>query len=128
MPINVCIVEGNLTGDPEIREMTSGKSVGEFCMAHNRRYRNPQGEMVEEEPMFVEVNIFGQSVDFVKNNLRKGSRVLVQGNLRQDRWTSKDGQKRTKLYLVSDRIDILRQPGDGKNGAEERSEAETVGA
>jgi single-strand DNA-binding protein len=111
MPTNVVIIDGNLTSHPEIRSLPSGDEVAEFCIAWNNRYKDANGEFVEDEPMFVEVNSFGKSVAYVKNNLAKGCRVVVQGRLRQDRWLNKDdGQKRTKLYVVSDHIDVIKRP------------------
>ena len=102
---NRVILVGNLTRDPELRYIPSGKAVTDIGMAMNDRYKNSSGDWVEEAT-FVEVTMWGRTAEVACEYLSKGSSVLIEGRLKLDTW-EKEGQKHSKLKVVGDRMQML---------------------
>ncbi|MBR4125658.1 MAG: single-stranded DNA-binding protein [Victivallales bacterium] len=86
--VNKVFLIGNLTADPEIRQLPSGDSIASFSLAMNRRYTNARGEQVEDTT-FVEIDAFSRMADLVRQYVHKGDPLFVEGRLRQDRWVDK---------------------------------------
>jgi single-strand DNA-binding protein len=115
---NKVIVMGNLTRDPELRYTPSGVPVSNFGLALNRRYQNGQGSDVEEVS-FVEITAWGKQAEVCAEYLAKGSPVLLEGRLRQDRWETADGDRRSQLKVVAESVKFLP-----RNGRPEREPGE----
>ena len=94
-----------LTRDPEIRFLPSGSQVTSFSIAVNRAYR--VNNEWREETYFFDIETFGQLAERLGKQLNKGTQILVEGQLRQDRWETAAGDKRTKVKIVADRVSIL---------------------
>ena len=115
---NPDILIGNLTRDIEIRHTANTKlAVCQNAIAVNDRRKNAAGEWVDETT-FVDVTFFGRMAELVGEYLAKGSPIFVEGRLKQDTW-EKDGQKRSKLYVIADRMQFL----SGKEGAPQRAKS-----
>jgi len=114
---NRVILLGNLTRDPEIRYTQSGLAVCNLGLAVNERTKNANGEWVEE-PVFVDVTLWDRTAQIASEYLTKGSPVLIEGRLKLDTWQSPDGQKRSKLCVVGQRMQLLggRQGGSPSEG------------
>jgi single-strand DNA-binding protein len=116
--VNRVILVGNLTRDPEIRYTPTGTPVCEIGLAMNERYKNANGEWVDEA-VFVDVTLWSRTAEVASEYLSKGSSVLIEGRLKLDSWEAPDGQKRSKLRVVCLRMQMLggRQgggsPGEG---------------
>lgn len=104
--LNLSLVEGNLTRDPEIFATTNGHHVCKFDIAVNFKFK--KGDVVVEDVSFVSVNAWNKVGQACFEYLKKGSRVRVRGRLKQDSWTAKDGSKRKKLYIEASAVDFLR--------------------
>jgi single-strand DNA-binding protein len=116
---NRIIMIGNLTRDPEYKQLASGQPVCQLGIASNRQYRNKQtGEMVQEV-CFVDANVFGPQADSCKQYLQKGRPVLIEGRLKFDTWESPDGQKRSKHAIIADRVVFLS--ANAETESDERS-------
>lgn len=102
---NRVIVVGNLTRDPELRCLQSGTSVTEVGLAVNDRRKAPSGEWVEE-PVFLEVTLWNRAAEVASEYLSKGAPVLIEGRLKLDTW-QQDGQKRQKLRVIGERMQML---------------------
>lgn len=102
---NIVILCGNLTRDPEVRQIPSGMSVADLGLAINENYKNKQGEMVETT-CYVDVVVWGRTAETCGQYLKKGSPVLVEGRLQLDQW-EKDGEKRSKLRVRGERVQFL---------------------
>ena len=115
---NRVILVGNLTRDPEVRYIPSGTAVCEIGLAVNDRHKNATGEWVEEVT-FVDVTLWARTAEVASEYLSKGSPVLIEGRLKLDTWEAPDGQKRNKLRVVCDRMQMLggRGGGGGEGGA-----------
>jgi single-strand DNA-binding protein len=93
--MNIVIIKGNLTRDPELKEV--GETfVAEFGVAVNRRVK--RGDNWEEQPEFIEMKCWGSRGEAICNNLSKGKQILVEGEYRTDRW-EKDGEKKSKTFV-----------------------------
>jgi len=106
MSINRVIISGNLTRDPELRRTQAGMDVLTIGMAVNDRRRNPQTGEWEDCPNFVDVTVFGKRAAALDNILSKGAKVAVEGKLRWSQW-ERDGQKRSKIEVVADEIELM---------------------
>lgn len=101
--VSITIV-GTATRDVELRFSASGMAVAGFGIAVNDRQKNKDtGQWEDGEPSFYDVTAFGQFAENVAESVRKGTRVVVFGTLKQDRW-EKDGQKHSKHKIIADAI------------------------
>jgi single-strand DNA-binding protein len=102
---------GRLTRDPEVRFLPSGMQVTSLSIAVSRKYKDKNGEW-REEASFFDVETFGKIAERVGTQLSKGYQVIIEGELRQDRWESPSGGKKSKVKIVAYRIALLGKPGD----------------
>ncbi len=111
--MNKVILVGNLTRDPELKTTNNGKSVCNFTLAVNRRYKNANGDV---EADFPNVVAFGQTGELVSKYLAKGRKCGVVGRL-QTRTYEKDGQKRYIAEVVADEVEFLssKESGSGQS-------------
>lgn len=117
--INITIIAGHLTRDPELKQLPSGTSVCEFAVAVSRKWKD------KEEVSFFDVTAFGKTGEFVNQYFNKGKAILVQGRLKQDRWEDKQsGQKRSKVGIVADQVQFV----GGKGGESKRENQPVAGA
>ncbi len=101
---NRVIIMGNLTRDPDYKQLNSGQAVCRLGLAANRQYRNKQtGDMVQEV-CFVDVDVWGPQAESCRQYLAKGRPVLVEGRLKLDTWQDNDGKNRSKHSIVADRV------------------------
>ena len=98
-------VVGNLTDDPELRFTPSGAAVAKFRIASTPRTLDKQsGEWKDGEPLFLACNIWRDAAEHVAESLQRGTRVIVQGRLRQRSYETREGEKRTVYELEVDEI------------------------
>lgn len=107
---NQVILMGNLTRDPELRNIPSGQSVTSFSLALNRSYKGQDGEW-KEATDFVDVVAWGPLGERVAQYVTKGRPVLVNGRLQSRSW-EQDGQKRSKLEVIAQDVTFLGSRGD----------------
>ena len=95
---------GNLTADPELRFTPSGAAVAKFTVASTpRSYDKASGEWKDGDTLFLSCNVWRQAAENAAESLTKGMRVIVNGNLKQRSYETKDGEKRTVYEIeVSD--------------------------
>lgn len=111
---NRVILVGNLTRDIELKYTPGGTAVTDIGMAVNDRRKTANGEWVDETT-FVDVTLWGRTAEVASEYLSKGSPILVEGRLKLDTWET-DGQKRSKLRVVCDRMQMLGGGGQGGGG------------
>lgn len=110
---NRVILVGNVTRDPELRYITSGTAVTDLGLAVNDRVKR-NNEWVDETT-FVDVTLWGRTAEVAGEYLSKGSPVLIEGRLKLDSWETNDGQKRSKLKVIGERMQLLGSRGSGGN-------------
>ena len=112
---NRVLLMGNLTRDPELRYIPSGSAVVNLRLAVNRTYKNQSGES-KEEVTFVNVVVWGKQAENCSEYLAKGRPIFVEGRLQSRQWETDDGQKRSVLEVVADRVQFLGKRSDGDSG------------
>lgn len=110
MSINHVTISGNLTRDAEIKRTASGMAIVSFTVAVNERRKNNQTGEWDNYANFVDVTWFGTYAEKCAATLTKGSKVCVAGKLRQSRWTTQDGQNRSKLEVIADEVELPPRP------------------
>lgn len=133
---NRIIMMGNLTRDPEYKQLNSGQAVCRFGVASNRQFKNKQTGTMVQEVCFVDVDVWGPQAESCNQYLQKGRAVLVEGRLKLDSWQDNDGNKRSKHSIVADRVtflgsgaqadDTVAEDGAQASGAQEFGPAQTV--
>lgn len=112
---NRVILVANLTRDPEVRYLASGTAVADISLAVNEKYK--KGDEWVEDVSFVDVTLFGRTAEVCGEYCKKGSQILIEGRLKQDKWEDKDsGQKRSKLKVVGESMTLLGSKGGGNGG------------
>jgi single-strand DNA-binding protein len=102
--INVVTLVGQLTADPELRELPDGRAVCDLRLAVN--------DQREQPPLYVDVATFGPSADSCAKHLTKGRAVAVTGRLVYPQWHAKDGTKRSKHEVIG-RVQFGGKPDAG---------------
>jgi single-strand DNA-binding protein len=101
----IITVVGNLTADPELRFTPSGAAVANFTVASTPRiYDRQSGEWKDGEALFLRCNIWREAAENVAESLTRGSRVIVQGRLKQRSFETREGEKRTVVECEVDEI------------------------
>ena len=126
---NKVILLGNLTRDPEVRYTPKGSAVCDLGVAVNRQYTLDSGEK-REEVTYVDVVLWSRLAEIAGEYLKKGRPVFIEGRLQLDTWDDKQsGQKRSKLRVIGETMQLLggRPPGaaGGSEGGESRSSKTT---
>lgn len=103
---NRVILLGNLTRDPQIRNTPGGTTVASFGMAINRKWKDSGGNP-KEEVCFVECAAFEKTAETIRTYCHKGDPLHVEGRLKFDQWENDEGQKRSKLTVVVERIQLM---------------------
>ncbi|MDI6787361.1 MAG: single-stranded DNA-binding protein [Planctomycetota bacterium] len=103
--MNRVFLMGNLTRDPELSYTPQGIAVCKFGLAVNNVYVTSTGEK-KEDVLFVDIVVWRKQAESCATFLKKGRPVLVEGNLKLDRW-EKDGQKHSKIKVVANRVQFI---------------------
>lgn len=111
---NQVILMGNLTRDPELRQIPSGQSVCSFSLALNRSYKGSDGEW-QEAVDYIDVVAWGPLGERVAQYVTKGRPVLVSGRLQSRAW-EQDGQKRSKVEVNAQDVTFLGSRGENDGG------------
>lgn len=117
---NRVILVGNVTRDVDVRFTKTGTPVTDLGLAVNDRVKK-NDEWVDETT-FLDVTLWGRTAEIAGEYLSKGSPVLIEGRLKLDTW-EQDGQKRYKLHVVGERMQMLGGKGGGGGGGGPRRES-----
>ena len=98
--LNVVVLTGRLTSDPELKHTTSGIAVTSFSIAVDRRYRS--GE--ERQTDFINIVAWRNSAEFVANYFKKGQLIAIEGSIQTRRYQDKDGNNRTAFEVVANNV------------------------
>lgn len=103
--LNHVVLIGRLTRDAELRVLNSGTAVCKMNIAVNRRVK--RGDQWQDEGNFFDVSLWGKQAETLQKYLTKGKQVAIQGELRQDRWESSNGEKRSKVEIYANHVQLL---------------------
>ncbi|MEK6647302.1 MAG: single-stranded DNA-binding protein [Candidatus Firestonebacteria bacterium] len=115
--MNKVFLIGNLTKDPQLRYTANGTAVADLRIAVNRKYKTQSGEL-KEEVCYLNVVVWGKQAVTCQEYLFKGSPILVEGRLQSRSWETENGEKRSTLEVVADRVQFLGKKKEGE-GQEE---------
>ncbi|MDA1049047.1 MAG: single-stranded DNA-binding protein [Planctomycetota bacterium] len=119
---NRVILMGNITRDIELKYTQSGLAVTEIGMAINDKRKNANGEFVDDT-VFVDVTLWGRTAEIASEYLAKGSPIFIEGRLKYETWET-DGQKKSKLRVVGERLQFIGPRGDRPRGGGGHNESE----
>lgn len=109
MSLNSVNIMGNLTRDPEMKYTSSGRAVCNLSIANNRIF-SKNGEKVSEVSYF-DVEVWGVIAENCSKYLSKGSGIIVEGRLRQDRW-EKDGKTQSRVRITANNVHFMPRKRD----------------
>ena len=107
---NRVVLVGNLTKDIELRHTKNNTAVTDISIAVNERVK--RNEQWVDEAHFFDITLWGRLAEIAAEYLSKGSSVLIEGRLKHDRW-EQDGQKRSKVGIVGEKMQMLGGKGGG---------------
>jgi single-strand DNA-binding protein len=118
--INKVILIGNVGNDPEVKYFDGGNVVARFSVATNEKYTNRTGEQVEQTEWF-RVETWNEQAKTVEKYLKKGQQIYVEGRLRTETFTDRDGKERFSLGVRATTFQFLGGPNsrDGQDGGNE---------
>ena len=120
--LNKVLLLGNVTRDPEVRYTPKGSAVCDLGVAVNRTYTTDSGEK-REEVTFVDVVLWSRLAEIAGEYLKKGRPVFIEGRLQLDTWDDKQsGQKRSKLRVIGETMQLLGSRPQGGAGVTEAGE------
>ena len=114
--VNRAIIIGRLGRDPEVRHTQSGQVVASFSVATDESYKDKQGNKVEVVEWH-NVTAFGKTAEFVSNYLSKGRLVYVEGKIKTEKYTDKQGVEKHATKILADRVQGLDKRDEGQQQA-----------
>jgi single-strand DNA-binding protein len=114
--INRVVLTGNLTTDPELRNLPSGTSVCKLRVACNTRRKGAGGEW-EDKPNYFDVTVWGAQGENCARYLSKGRPVAIDGRLEWREWETEGGGKRQAIDIVADSVQFLGGRDEGSGGS-----------
>lgn len=122
MSLNKVQLIGNLTRDPEVREIPNGTKVASFGLATNFTWTDSQGNR-QTKAEFHNIVAWRKLAEICANYLRKGSKIYVEGRLQTRDWEGQDGVKRQRVEIVADNMIMLDKKSSGDFSPSETSES-----
>jgi single-strand DNA-binding protein len=117
--VNKVILIGNLGRDPEIRYTQQGEPIANFSLATSENWTDKSGQR-QERTEWHRVEVFGKTAQVVRDYLSKGRPVYIEGSIRYDEYTDKEGNKKnsTKIRVSGpgSRLVLLGSKGEGGSG------------
>ncbi len=113
--LNRATLIGNLTRDPEVRQIPSGQSVCSFGLATNRSWNDNTGKR-QEQVEFHSLVAWGKLAEICGQYLAKGRKIYVEGRLQTREWEAQDGAKRTRTEIIIENMIILDR-GNAASGS-----------
>jgi single stranded DNA-binding protein (ssb) len=105
--VNSAVLQGRLVRDPELRTTQSGVAVASFTVAWSEKYKDT------ETQCFLDCTAWRGTGEFVSKYFSKGKEILVQGRLETQKWVDNDGNNRSKIQLVADKVHFCGTKSDG---------------
>lgn len=123
--LNKVMIIGNVGTDPEMRFTPNGNPVTTFRIATSRTFTTPEGERKQETEWFTVVT-WKKLAESCNQFLTKGKRAYVEGRLRTSAWEGQDGQKRSRVEIVADRVLFLDRQAVAPLSEEAKADEEIV--
>ena len=125
--MNKVILMGNLTRDPEMRNIPNGNSkVTNFGLAMNERWNDAQSGEQKETVCFVEVEAWNRQAEVIDQYFKKGSQILVEGSLKFEQWQADDGSNRNRLKVRLQRFEFVGPNPNGNGNTQQAANSEQM--
>ena len=111
--INKVILVGNLGNDPEVRYTGSGTAIATLSVATSESWTDKQSGERQERTEWHRVKMFGKLAEIAGEYLKKGRQVYIEGSLRTDKYTDKDGIERYSTDIIANEMQMLGGGGEG---------------
>jgi single-strand DNA-binding protein len=111
--INRVVIEGNLTRDPELRQLPSGNAVCKLRVAVNERVKDRESGQWSDKPNYFDVTVWGAQGESCNRYLTKGSGIMIDGRLSWREWDAQDGTKRQSVEIIAENTRFV----GGRDGA-----------
>lgn len=116
MDLNKVTLIGNMVRDPESRSLRTGQTLTRFSLATNYAWQDARTKTKKEAVDFHDVVAWGKLGSIIQEYVKKGSKVYIEGRLRNRSFVGKDGAKRTKAEVVADNMIMLGHRVAKSNG------------
>lgn len=113
--INKATLIGNVGKDPEVKFLPSGAAVANFTLATSERFKDKGGEF-QERTEWHNLVAFQRLAEIVRDYVKKGSKLYVEGRIQTRSWDDKDNQKHYKTEIVINDLVLLSGRGEGESG------------
>ena len=114
--INKVILVGNLGADPEVRYTGGGTAIASLRIATSENWTDKQSGQKQERTEWHRVKLFGRLAEIAGEYLKKGSQIYVEGSLRTDKYTDKDGIERYSTDIIANDLQMLGGRGGESGG------------
>ncbi len=114
--VNKVILIGNLGADPEVRHLQNGTAVANFRLATSETYKDRNTGEKREQTEWHNIVAWRGLAEITERFLRKGSKVYVEGKLRNRQYQDKDGNTRYVTEVQADEMTLLDRPTDRAEG------------
>lgn len=111
--LNKAIIIGRMGRDPETRYTQTGQTVASFSVATDESYKDKQGNKVDAVEWH-NITAFGKTAEFVSNYLSKGRLVYVEGKIKTEKYTDKQGVEKYATKILADRVQGLDKRSEGE--------------
>jgi single-strand DNA-binding protein len=118
--VNRVVVSGNLTRDPELRQLPGGSSVCKLRIAVNTRKKDRDTNVWSDVPNYFDVTVWGAQGENVAKYLQKGSPLLIDGRLEWREWQAQDGTNRQSVEIIAENTQFIGGRDSG-GGGQDRS-------
>lgn len=119
MSVNKFIGIGNLGRDPEMRHMPNGNAVCNFSIAISEKYKDKNNGDWKEITEWVNIAMFGKLAEIAGEYLKKGSKVYVEGKLKTEKYTDKNGVEKFTTKVIAEKMDMLSTRNEGEPQAKQ---------
>lgn len=109
MSINVVVLAGNLTRDPELKITPSGTSVLEVSLAVNDRVQDRSSGEWTDRVNYFDIVVWGKRADALSEILARGDKVTVHGRLRWSSWENELGEKRSRVTVTAEQVELMQR-------------------
>jgi single-strand DNA-binding protein len=119
--MNKVLMMGRLTRDPEVRYSNEGNAVSKFSLAVDRRYKR-EGQ---PDADFFNCVAFGKTAEFTEKYLKKGTKVVLEGELQNNNYTNKDGQKVYGMQIVVNSLEFAESKSSSNSDRESTQQVDS---
>ena len=120
--LNVVVLTGRLTADPELKSTQSGVSVCSFCIAVERRYKSGEDRVSD----FINIVSWRSSAEFVSKYFKKGQQIIIEGSMQTEEW-EKDGEKKSRTICTIEKADFCGNKSDNAGNTNNNSKVDADG-